>query len=127
MAQARLVAAVSPAVRQRIRNVVPDCQLRFVRNGEELLREIDHCDLLILGAHFDESTAVAALERVVARRERFPVVCVRGVRTRYGRRSLHALRMALNELGAANFIDLLDYPDDEAGNAHVRALLEHLL
>lgn len=127
MAQARLVAAVSAAVRQRIRNVVPSCQLRFVRNRDELLCEIDHCDMLILGAHFDESTAVAALERVIERSERFPVVCVRGVPSRYGKRSLHALRLALNELGAAKFIDLLDYPDNESGNAQVRALLEHLL
>jgi hypothetical protein len=127
MAQARLVAAVSPAVRPRIRKVVPKCELRFVASRDELLSEIEHCDMLILGAHFEESTAVAALERVVARRERCPVVCVRGVRSRYGQRTLHALRMALNELGAANFIDLLEHPDDESGNAHVRAMLEHLL
>lgn len=67
MAQARLVAAVSAAVRQRIRNVVPSCQLRFVRNRDELLCEIDHCDMLILGAQFDESTAVAAFGRVMPR------------------------------------------------------------
>jgi hypothetical protein len=107
--------------------VAPKCELRFVESRDELLHEIEHCDMLILGAHFDESTAVAALERVVSRRERFPVVCVRGVRSRYGKRSLHALRMALNELGAADFIDLLEYPDDEPGNARVRAMLEHLL
>jgi hypothetical protein len=127
MAQVRLVAAVNPAVRRRIRKVAPKCELRFVENRDELLSEIEHCDMLILGAHFEESTTVAALERVLARRDSLPVVCVRGVRSRYGQRSLHALRMALNELGAPNFIDLLDYPDDETGNAQVRALIEHLL
>jgi hypothetical protein len=127
MQQPRVVAAVSPAARQRICNVVPDCELRFVENGDELVREIGCCDMLIVGAHFDESTAVAAIERVLARRETFPVVCVRGVRSLFGQRSLHALRMALNELGAQNFIDLLDYPDDDAGNARVRAMLERLI
>jgi len=127
MAHSRLIAAVSSAARPRIRKVAPKCELRFVESGDELLREIEHCDMLILGAHFDESTAVAALERVLARRDTLPVVCVRGTGSRYGQRSLHALRMALNELGAANFIDLLEYPDDESGNARVRALLEHLL
>ena len=34
--------------------------------------------MLIVGLHFDESTAVAALERILARREALPVVCVRG-------------------------------------------------
>jgi len=55
------------------------------------------------------------------------VVCVHGVRTRYGQRSLHALRMALNELGTRDFIDLLDYPDDAGANARVREMLERLL
>ena len=127
MAHSRLIAAVSPAARTRIRKVAPKCELRFVESGDELLREIEHCDMLILGAHFEESSTVAALERVLSRRKGLPVVCVRGARSRYGQRSLHALRMALNELGASSFIDLLDYPDDETGNARVRALLEHLL
>ena len=35
--------------------------------------------------------------------------------------------MALGELGAQNFIDLLEYPDDALGNARVRAMLERLL
>lgn len=126
MEQARVVAAVSPALRQRMRVILPDCDLRFVADCDDLARELDHerCDMLIVGSHFDDSSAVAALERVRKRPESFPVVCVRGVRSRFGTRSLHALRMALSELGARNFIDLVDYPDDESGNARVRAMLE---
>jgi hypothetical protein len=129
MQQARVVVAVSPGLRQRMRAIVPECELRFVETGDDLLRELDdeRCDMLILGAHFDESSAVTALERVLARRETFPVVCVRGIHSRLGYRSIHALRMALDALGAREFIDLLLYPDDEAGNARVRALLERLM
>lgn len=83
--------------------------------------------MLIIGLHFDESTAVTALQRVLARDETFPVVCVRGMPSRLGQGSLHALRVALEELGVHHFIDLLENPDDEAGNGRVRAMLERLL
>ena len=83
--------------------------------------------MLIVGAHFDESSAVSALERVLSRPETFPVVCVRGLRSIFGERSLAAFRMALSELGAQNFIDLVDYPDNDAGNGRVRAMLMRLI
>jgi hypothetical protein len=35
--------------------------------------------------------------------------------------------MASSELGAQHFIDLLQYPDDENGDARVRAMLMRLL
>jgi hypothetical protein len=128
-AASRIVAAVSPGARPRIRAIAPPCELCFVDTAEALLRELDNrrCDMLILGLHFEESTAVAALQRVRARADTFPVVCVRGRPSRLGQRSLSALRMAVSELGTDNFIDLLEYPDDEAGNARVRAMLERLL
>jgi hypothetical protein len=127
----RVVAAVSPEVQRRIRAILPGCELHFVQTEEQLLRALDEarCDMLIVGSHFDESTAVAALERVLARGETFPVVCVRGMpfATKLGQRTVEALRMASSELGAPHFIDLLQYPDDEKGNARVRAMLERVL
>ena len=126
----RVLAAVAPEAEPRILSVLPQCNVRFVRTGEQLVRALDEepCDMLLVGAQFDESTAVAVLERVLAREEAFPVVCVRGLRfSRIGRPALDSLRLALSELGAQNFIDLLEYPDDEAGNARVRAMLERLL
>ena len=129
LATVRVVVAVSPGLRRRMRAILPESELRFVETADDLLRELDdeRCDMLIVGAHFDESSAVAALERVLARPETFPVVCVRGVHSRLGYRSMHALRLALDELGAREFIDLLEYRDDALGNARVRAMLERLL
>ena len=127
---ARVLAAVSPGLEARIRAILPECELRFVHTGPELVRALEawRCDMLIVGLHFDESSAIAALERVLAREETFPVVCVRGLPfNRLGRPALDALRMALGELGAHNFIDLLEYPDDAPGNARVRGMLERLL
>lgn len=125
-----VVAAVSRNVQRRIRAILPDCELRFVETGAELLRALDDtaCDLLIIGLHFDQSSAAQALQRVLARDQAFPVVCVRGLPfSRLGHPALEASRLALSELGAHNFIDLLEYPDDALGNARVRAMLDRLL
>jgi len=116
----RIVAAVSDDVQRRIRAVLPECELRFVHTGSQLVRVLDeaHCDMMIVEMHFDGSTAVAALKCVLSRDETFPVVCVRGVPfAKLGRPALDALRMALGELSAQIFIDLLQYSDDDAGNA----------
>jgi hypothetical protein len=131
LAKQRVIAAVAPELERRIRAILPECELRFVRTRHELLDELDagRCDMLIVGTHFDESTAMAAIERVVARDEAFPVVCIRGrpFRTALGKPTVDAFRTASGALGAENFIDLLEYPDDDAGNARVRAMLEGLL
>ena len=118
----RIVAAVSRDLQDRIRAILPECELRFAQTGSELVRMLDEapCDMMIVEMHFDASTAVAALMCVRSRDETFPVVCVRAapfakVRWR-----------SLGELGAQHFIDLLQYADDEIGNARVRSMLERL-
>jgi hypothetical protein len=126
----RVVAAVARSLQRRIRAILPDCELRFVRTSAELLRALEEtpCDLLIIGLHFDQSSAMQALQRVLAREGTFPVVCVHGLPfSRLGHPALQASRLALSELGAHNFIDLLQYPDDALGNARVSAMLEGLL
>ena len=126
----RIVVAVSDDVQRRIRAILPECELRFVHTGSQLVRVLDeaHCDMMIVEVHFDESTALAALKCALSRDGTFPVVCVRGVPfAKLGRPALDALRMALGEPAAQIFIDLLQYSDDDAGNARVRAMLERLL
>jgi hypothetical protein len=112
----RVVAAVGRDVEARLRTILPKCELRFVRTGAQLVRALDEagCDLLIVGLHPDEWSAVAALEDVLCREQAFPVVCVRGA-------------PSLGQPGGQNFIDLLQYADDALGNARVRAMLERLL
>lgn len=125
-----IVAAVSGDVQRRIRAILPECELRFVHTGSQLVRVLDeaHCDMMIVEVHFDESTALAALKCALSRDGTFPVVCVRGVPfAKLGRPALDALRMALGGLGAQHFIDLLQYADDESGNASVRSMLEQLM
>lgn len=126
-----MIVAVAAEARERLRAILSRSELRFVDTEEELLRELaeGRCDMLIVGAHFQESSAIAAMEHVFAREETVPVVCIRGkpFDLPLGKPALDALGMASRALGARNFIDLLEYPDDEAGNARVRAMLERLI
>ena len=127
---ARVVAAVRGELQPRIRAILPASELRFARCGSELVRALDEapCDLLVVEAHFDESAAAAALGCVLAREETFPVVCVRDVPSgKPPHAALNALRMTLGAVAPDVFIDLSDYPDEEAGNARVRLVLERVL
>lgn len=119
----RIVAAVSRDLQQRIRAILPECELHFARTGSQLVRMLDEapCDMMIVEMHFDESTAVAALKCARSRDETFPVVCVRSA-------PFAKLRWrALGELGAQHFIDLVQHADDAIGNARVRSMLETLV
>lgn len=125
----RVIVAVTKDVRPRIAAILSDCELRFVDHAAELAAELAHscCNMLIVGLQFDESSGMDALEQVLRQEHDFPVVCVRGRPfSRLGTPALQVAHVALGELGARNFIDLLEYPDDAAGNARVRALLHHL-
>lgn len=113
----RVLVAVAEPARRRAAAILADCDLRFVESCDELLRALDEADHDLL------------LERVFEREDAGPVVCVRGTSfaTRLGKPTVDALRLASEELGAQYFIDLLEFPDDAEGNAHVRRMLERLL
>jgi hypothetical protein len=127
----RVIVAATAESQPRIRAILPECDLCFVDTERELHRALarGRCDMLIVGAHFQESGAVAAIEQVLLRDETIPVVCIRArpFATPLGQPAVDALRIATRALGASNFIDLLEYPDDERGNARVRRMLERLL
>jgi hypothetical protein len=126
----RIVAAVSREVQRRVRAILPECEMYFAQTGSQLVRVLDDapCDIMLVEIHFDESTAVAALKCARSRNGSFPVVCLRSVPfAKGGPPALDALRMALGELGPQIFIDLLQYSDDDAGNARVRAVLTQVL
>jgi len=126
----RVVAAVSSCIRPRILAVLSGCELCFVSTGTELVRALDAapCTLLMVEVHFDESAAAAALRCVLACGGSFPVVCVRDVPgAKPAHAALNALHLAFGSVGARDFIELWQHPDDEAGNARVRTRLERHL
>src|SRR5687767_1225438 len=126
----RVVAAVSSCIRPRIVAVLSGCEVCFVSTGTELVRALDAapCALLMVEVHFDESAAAAALRCALACEASFPVVCVRDVPgAKPAHAALNVLRLAFGSVGARDFIELWEHPDDEAGNARVRSRLERHL
>ena len=127
----RALLAVSAAAHGRIARVLEDWDFESAENVGDLLLELEegNRDLVIVGAHFDDSNAIAALREALSRPGRAPVVCVRGkpFSKGLGQATLDALRLAAEALGAEEFIDLDAFPDDPAGNARVRRMFERLL
>jgi hypothetical protein len=64
--------------------------------------------------------------RADATHARVPIVCVRG-RQGFTAVSTRALELALKTLSADEFIDLVQFADDDAGNAALRAAVARLL
>jgi hypothetical protein len=126
----RVVAAVSSGLRPRILAILANYELCFVSTGTELVRALDAapCALLMVEVHFDESAAAAALRCALACNGSFSVVCVRDVAgAKPAHAALNALRTTFGSVGARDFIDLWEHPENEAGNALVRARLERHL
>ena len=75
-----------------------------------------------------DPSLIDALKEAVSRAARTPVVCLRGTGfvSALGAGTVEALRLASEALGADCFIDLGRFPDDAAGNARVRAMIERL-
>lgn len=127
---ARVVAAVTPELQPRLRAILSGCDLRFARTGSDLVRALEeaHCELMVLELHYDQAAALAALRCVVARQDTYPVVCVRAARfPRTAAGMLDRLRLGVGAAVAPKLIELVEHLDDAAGNAQVRAMLEHVM
>jgi hypothetical protein len=124
----RVLVAVSPRAAQRMGRVLHGFEVELahsVRGIAAALRR-DRFDLVIVGAHFDRSNAMHAVTTVRSLACDVPLACVRAApfSTGLGEGTLAAFRAASEELGVDCFVDLLEFPDDDAGNARARAVLE---
>jgi hypothetical protein len=126
----RVLVAIARNNRRRIALMLRGWNVEHVETSSELARALGErpYDLVIVGAHFDESKAIEALKAALVHAQGIPVVCVFAGRFRssLGGGTLQALRLATEALGAAHFLDLDSFGDDAAGHARVRALLERL-
>jgi CheY-like chemotaxis protein len=88
-------------------------------------------DLVMIGLHFDESRMFDLLEQVRAdaRYARVPVVCFHGILSANPQDDLklEPIEVACKALGANVFFDLLAYPDDTAGNAAIRSIVNRVI
>lgn len=121
----RVLVADVPAMDERYRAILPSAEVRCVRSMGEASRVLDvrEFDLLIVGVHFDESRMFELLWLARAKSLATPVVCTRGCQIQAALSSVAGLGMAARCLGASDFIDFRDYPDDADGNAGIKQRL----
>lgn len=116
-------------VRRRIRTVLPDCRLTFVRSRSQLVKCLctEGFDLVLIGSQFESVGPLAGLSDAVRTQPACPVVCL--ATRAFGPWTQHPgtyaeFRSACLERGAYDTLDLTRWRDDTEGNAHVRHLLE---
>lgn len=129
--EADVLLAVPPGARGRLASALQGHRLLWAEtvDGVRAALARQRFDLVVVGAHFHESHAFEVLELVTATVPASRIVCLRAVapRAMLGKPAMRAFRAACEALGAALVLDLLDFPDDAAGNQAIRALLEREL
>jgi DNA-binding response OmpR family regulator len=126
----RILVADVPQMDVRYAAALAGWQSVFVRTiaeARDALAAARH-DLVAIGVYFDDSRMfdlVRSLRGDAAQAD-VPIVCVRGrsgffaVRTR-------TLELSVKALGADEFMDLVHFGDDEAGNAALGETVKRLL
>lgn len=125
-----ILAADTPDSDRRLTDILAGHELTFVRSlgdAQRLLAQRDF-DLIAIGVHFDDSRMFDLVRHVRAsgRNAGKPLVCMRSHRFASAI-SFEGLAVAARAVECSLFLDLTRYPDDAAGNAEVRKLLEGLL
>jgi hypothetical protein len=127
----RVLMAISPRAVDRVGRILRG----FTLERAATLGELTHAmrrpsfDLVVVGSRFDGSRAIEALKVVRSHAPHIALACVRPTPfcNPLGGATLEAFQVAVGELGANCFVDMLQFPDDDAGNARVRAIFERLM
>ena len=124
----RVLIAVNPRASGRMLRVLEGFAVERAATVDEVSGALQRLrfDLVIVGSHFDRSHGIEAIEAVLAQACEVPLVCVHAApfNTPLTEASVAAFRAAAMALGADLFLDVLQFPDDDAGNARARAMLE---
>jgi DNA-binding response OmpR family regulator len=126
----KILVADVPQMDVRYAAALAGWQSVFVRTMGEAREALAAAryDLVAVGVYFDDSRMFDLVRSVRsdAAQASMPIVCVRGrsgffaVRTR-------TLELTVKALAANEFMDLVNFGDDEAGNAALRETVERLL
>jgi DNA-binding response OmpR family regulator len=124
-----LVADV-PQMDGRYSAALAGWQVAFVRTMPEAGQALtaQRRDLVAIGVYFDDSQMFDLVRAIRAGRSHaeVPILCVRG-RPGFTAITSRTLEVTVKALGADEFIDLLHFGDEDAGNAALRAAVERLL
>jgi hypothetical protein len=126
-----VLMAVSPRAADRIRRILHGFRLECPASLGELAQALrsSSFDVVVVGSHFDGSRALEASRMVRWHAPQVPLACVRGAPfcNPLGEATLAAFRAAAEELGVDCFVDVLQFADDDAGNARLRAMFDRLV
>jgi DNA-binding response OmpR family regulator len=126
----KILVADVPQMDGRYSAAAAGWEIAFVRTLSEARQALaaKRYDLVAIGVYFDDSQMfdlVRAMRSDDAQAE-VPILCVRG-RPGFTAITSRTLEVTVKALGADEFIDLLHFGDDAAGEAALRAAVERLI
>ena len=129
MGMKKIVVADVPHMDERYASAFAGWELAFVRTMAEARQALGagSCDLMVIGVYFDDSQMFDLVRSIRgdARLDELPILCVRG-RPGFTAVTSRTLETSVKALGADEFVDLVQYAGDDAGNAALRAAAERL-
>jgi len=125
----RILLAV--AGEERLRRILAGHDLTLTGTVEEAKVELQKREfaMIVLGVNFDESRMFELLRLVRTYRtnQLTPVVCMLTTASRLSDVAIEGLDHAVKAMLANAFLNLNRFPDDEAGNARVRRIIDYLI
>lgn len=126
----RILVADVPQMDGRYSAAFAGCEIAFVRTLSDALEALDagRYDLVAIGVYFDDSQ-MFDLVRAIRNDHDYnevPIACVRG-RPGFTTVTGRTLEMTLKALAVDEFVDLLHFGDDAAGNAALRGAVERFI
>ena len=116
---------------ERLQRILAGHQLTLPKSVEEAKARLQAREfaLVILGVHFDESRMFELLRlvRVYDKNKLTPVVCMLSGPSKMSEVGIEGLDHAVKAMLANAFLNLNKFPDDEAGNARVRRIVDYLI
>jgi DNA-binding response OmpR family regulator len=127
----KILVADVPQMDGRYTAALAGWEVAFVRTMSEARQALaaQRYDLVAIGVYFDDSQMfdlVRGIRNGSVTHRQVPIVCVRG-RPGFTAVTSRTLEVTVKALAADEFIDLLHFGDDPAGNAALRATVESYL
>jgi DNA-binding response OmpR family regulator len=126
----KILVADVPQMDGRYSAALAGWEIAFVRTMSEARQALaaERYGLVAIGVYFDDSQMFDLVRaiRSDAIYGEVPIVCVRG-RPGFTAITSRTLEVTVKALAADEFIDLLHFGGDEAGNAALRATVERLI
>lgn len=125
----KILVADVPHMDGRYAGAFGDWEVRFVRTMAEARQALapHRYDLIAIGVYFDDSQMFDLVRAIRSDEAQagVPILCVRA-HPGFTAVTSRTLEVALKTLGANEFIDLVQFADEAAGNAGLRAAGERL-